>query len=92
MGLSYDAYIKADKVQLNAAVSCKMQVKKRAKWGYRSDWIPNYSWGVNGNYIRIIGHDLQFKNAFNAQTYITYECLVNIDDIDGDVSIVSISD
>jgi len=56
-----------------AAISCKRAAEKYAKWGTDSDWGLKYTArNLDENRIEIVGKDIQFKNAFNAQRYAPY--------------------
>ena len=58
----------------DATVNCQQAAADAATYGSRKDWMPNNTWYLEGDKIVIVGKDLQVKNAFNAQRYVTYVC------------------
>ncbi len=89
MHVAYPVYIKAKSIEVDAAVRCQSEVEQQARWGSRKDWLPNYSWSTDGKFVNIIGKDIQLKNGFNAQRYVTYQCRVNINNV-RDITLISV--
>ena len=65
-GVSLAVYERAKAQQDDAYVYCMEAVKKAARFDVKSDVMPNYSWGTDGNTLTIFGHDLHLQNGFGA--------------------------
>jgi len=58
---------------------CQRAAMDLAQWGATRDWAGNYKWLIKGKEITILGRDVQMKNGFNAERYVSYSCKYNID-------------
>jgi len=61
----------------DAYASCVVELKNSAKYDYKSDWMPNYSWFSDGPGIIIHGRDVHLQNSFGAYAG-GYICKYNI--------------
>ena len=89
MKVDLDTYRLGVSKEADAHISCQLAAEKLAQYGARSDWLPNYSWGIKGKDIFIRGRDLRMKNGFNAERYVVYDCTHNVDT--GETRVISVN-
>lgn len=78
MGVSYDHYVKAKGMENAAHTACQIEAAGLAEWSGKPSWIPEYSWGIDGDVITVIGHDVKMKNGYGGERAVTYTCSYNM--------------
>ena len=68
---------------------CRAAVADMAKFGSKTDFIPNYNWKVAGSTVLYFGHDMTINNAFNAAQRVNYTCSYDLGS--GAASIITVN-
>ncbi|MFM9890721.1 MAG: hypothetical protein ACKVOE_08820 [Rickettsiales bacterium] len=79
-GMSVEDYIKArDIFEFKAYIDCSLAVEKQAQWGAKTDLIRKAGWTIRKDGTMLIrGRDIRMKNAFNAERYVEYTCVYDM--------------
>lgn len=72
--ISMGAYERAKAQELQAYTECVMSVEDAARFDYKGDWLPDYTWSSDGKSISIVGRDIRLQNGFGAWSRVTYTC------------------
>lgn len=77
-GMSLEEYQRITSAGAHAYAACKVAAENRAMYGYKSDFVPNWSSNVVGKDLEITGRDIQMQNGFGAYSYVTYRCVWSV--------------